>query len=185
MNRDVLAVARKLLAGLAAARIDHVLGGALAFGYWGVARGTNDVDVTVFVALDEVPRVLDFLESLGARVDRERAVALAGNRGIFDVELDGIRVDVFIPDIPLYDSARARRRAVPFEGMQVMVWAPEDIALFKLLYFRTKDRADIETLIQVQRQSLDLGYIRHWLEELVGPEDERGRWFEEAVTRWL
>jgi hypothetical protein len=51
----------------------------------------------------------------------------------------------------------------------------------RLLYFRTKDRADVEALIAVQRDRLDLAYIRHWLAEMVGPDDERSTWFEQAV----
>jgi hypothetical protein len=126
----------------------------MAYGYWGVPRGTLDVDVTVYTEIDGLEPVFEVLERLGARFDRSRALGLA-------------------------------RRRVRFPDIEVLVWAAEDIALFKLLYFRSKDKVDIRTLVQVQREQLDLAYIRHWLHELVGPEDERTTWFERLIRETL
>lgn len=178
---EVQIVARDLMVALAGADIDAALGGAMAYGYWGVPRGTLDVDVTVFVDPEHLDPVLALLAGLGARFERDRALDLARRRGVFDVALRGIRVDVYVPDIPLYDSARGRRRRVRFMDVEVPVWAPEDIALFKLLYFRPKDKVDVETLVRVQSDALDLSYIRGWLTELVGTADERSVWFESVV----
>lgn len=179
----VLTVASDVLTALSAAGIDHVLGGALSFGYWGVPRGTADVDVTTFLRPEELEPVFRVLDGLGVQFDRARATDLAQRRGIFDVQVRGIRVDIYVPDIPLYESARARRRRVLFQGREVLIWAAEDIALFKLMYFRDKDKADVRAIVDVQREQLDVAYIRRWLHELVGAEDERTVWFDSLVSR--
>ena len=51
---------------------------------------------------------------------------------MFSTLLQGFRVDVFIPDIPLYQSARERRRTVVFRGRPALVWSAEDTVLFKM-----------------------------------------------------
>jgi hypothetical protein len=49
----------------------------------------------------------------------------------------------------------------------------ESIAVFKLLFFRGKDQLDVETLIAVQGKDLDCAYIRSWLVQMMGEDDER------------
>jgi hypothetical protein len=104
---------------------------------------------------------------------------------MFASTLGGFRLDVFIPDIPLYESARRRRRVVPFHGRPAFIWSAEDTVLFKLLYFRSKDRVDVETLVRVRGPDLDVTYIRDWLLEMVGEDDERVLWFTSIATRKL
>ena len=38
---------------LQAAKIPHAIGGAIAYGFFGAARGTHDVDINLFVGADE------------------------------------------------------------------------------------------------------------------------------------
>ncbi len=57
--------------------------------------------------------------------------------------------------------------------MQVL--APEDIVLLKLLFFRAKDKLDIERVVQLQGPTLDREYVRRWLVEMMGEDDERVR----------
>jgi hypothetical protein len=53
--------------------IPYGVGGALALSIWGVPRATQDVDVSVFVRRDQLPRVLDSLERAGVLVNRDDA----------------------------------------------------------------------------------------------------------------
>lgn len=174
----LLAIARELLDHLERDGLAYALGGALALGYWSDPRGTLDIDLTVFVSCDELSRLFEVLEMAGAMLDREAAKKSANERGMFATTVHGFRLDLFIPDIPLYESARTRRRSVSFQGRPALIWSPEDCVLFKLLYFRTKDRADVETLVAVQGATLDVDYIRRWLVEMVGATDDRVRWFD-------
>ncbi|NCQ36336.1 hypothetical protein GW813_14940 [bacterium] len=48
--------------------------------------------------------------------------------------------------------------------------------MFKLLFFRGKDRVDLERLVAV-RPDLDRDYVRRWIVDMMGEDDERTlRW---------
>lgn len=69
------------------------------------------------------------------------------------------------------------RRRVSDEGWQGWFLSAESIAVFKLLFFRAKDLVDLERLIAVQGADLDGAYVRRWLVDMMGDDDER-------VLRW-
>src|SRR5688572_27733138 len=164
-------VARRLADALEAAAIPYAVGGAIAYGLHAPPRATNDVDLNVFVEPDALPAVFDALEQAGARVDRVAARARAASRGDFVALVDGMRVDVFVPSIPLYAAAAARVKTGVLMGRPIMVLSAEDLAVFKMLFFRPKDVADVERLVAFQGDALDRRYVRSWLVDLVGEDD--------------
>ena len=52
-------------AALQAARIPHAFGGAIALAYYAAPRGTENIDLNLFVSPDEVDKPLAHLERLG------------------------------------------------------------------------------------------------------------------------
>jgi hypothetical protein len=166
-------VARRVADALAAAGVEYAIGGALALAVWGFPRATNDVDVDVFVEADAIRPVLDALASGGLDIDAAAAVRSARERGDFRGRLSGVRVDCFVMTIPLYASARKRVRVAPLAGRPAVFLAPEDLAIFKLLFFRTKDLLDVERMVAFLGAEFDRGYVRSWLVNLVGTDDAR------------
>ena len=63
-------------------------------------------------------------------------------------------VDVFLPLVPFYEAARARRRRVELGDQSIMVWDAESLSVFKMMFFRRKDLADIEQILR--RRALTL-----------------------------
>ncbi len=62
----------------------------------------------------------------------------------------------------------------------------ESIAVFKLLLFRGKDLVDLERLVAVRGNGLDVAYVRRWITEMMGEEDERVvRWDALTESRFL
>ncbi len=59
------------------------------------------------------------------------------------------------------------------EGTPVWFLSAEALCLFKLLFFRSKDVADLERLIAVSGETLDAAYVRARLVEMVGADDPR------------
>jgi hypothetical protein len=171
------AVARRLADALEAASIEHGIGGALALGIWGYPRATNDVDLDVFVTAERLEPVLEVLQRAGCSLDPAAALRDAAERGDFRCAFAGVRVDVFVSSIPFYDSVRSRIRRAPLEGRPAWFLSPEDLVVFKLLFFRTKDVLDVERLTAFLGAAMDRAYVRRWLVSLVGEEDER-------VARW-
>lgn len=93
--------------------------------------------------------------------------------GQFRGYVEGIRTDVFVPAIEYYAELEHRRREVPLAGRPAWVLGPEDLVVLKLMFYRRKDLADVESLLREQRATLDLKFVEDKLEELIGKEDER------------
>jgi hypothetical protein len=183
----VLAPNDPLEAGIALARafdahgVPYALGGALAYGIWGIPRATLDVDVNVFVEDHELPKVFDALASLGIAVDAVRLTSESSARGLMVVRFGSYRIDLFTPSIPFSREAQRRRRLVQIEGEGVYFLSAEALSVFKLLFFRPKDIVDLERLIAVQGAQLDVAYVRKELSALMGEDDERVRKWDELT----
>jgi hypothetical protein len=162
--------------------LPYAIGGALALAIAGVPRGTADVDVNVFVGEDRMPEVIDALQRLGVEVDVTAATARAQCDGMFVGRWDGMRIDVFLPSIPFAEEAGLTRiRVTDDTGWSGWFLSAEAIAVFKLLFFRGKDRVDLERLVAV-RTELDRGYVRRWIVDMMGEGDERVRQWDALVA---
>jgi hypothetical protein len=170
---------------LSAASVPYALGGALALGAHGVPRGTLDVDVNVFVSRTELPGVIGHLTALGVELDEGASLARADRDGMFVGSWAGIRVDVFVPSIPFSEEA-ARTRVLLEDPSGEAIWflSPEALAVFKLLFFRRKDLADLERLIAVSAGRLNTDYVRRWIVDMMGDDDERVGAWDDIVRRF-
>lgn len=172
-------VARLIADAFEAGRIAYAIGGALALGVWGFPRATVDVDFDVFVPEARWPDVVDILLASGCALERSAALASAAERGDFRALYGTMRVDVFVPSIPFYESVAERRREAVLEGRSAWFLSAEDLAVFKLLFFRPKDLIDIERMVAAVGAAFDREYVTRWTEELVGSDDARlQRWQE-------
>ena len=175
-------LARQLADVLEAAAIPHAIGGALALGVWGFPRATNDVDVDAFVEADAIDGLLQALKNAGFEIDEPASRRSALERGDFKFYVSRMRVDVFIASIPFYDEVRRRIRRAVLEGRPAWFLAPEDLIVFKLLFFRSKDRLDVERLVEFLGDQLDRGLVGSALADLLGPSDERVAWWKEHAS---
>lgn len=181
MAADVNETARRLADALEQAGIPYAIGGAIAYGYWGAARGTKDVDVNVFVDADVAGPALEVLAGAGVSFDRDAALESARERGDVRGFVEDVPVALFFDSIPLHQSAAARTATVEFLGRPLQILSAEDLSLFKLLFFRPKDLLDVERLAALQGDALDCGYVRRWLVDCVGDDDRRVSWWDRLV----
>jgi hypothetical protein len=180
-ERGAAEAAQRIADALEDANLPYAIGGALALAVAGVPRGTADVDVNVFVAAPQVPETIRTLKSLGVEIDDAAAVARAEGEGMFVGRWDGMRIDVFLPSIPFSREAELTRiRVTDATGWSGWFLAAEAVVVFKLLFFRGKDLVDIERLVAV-RPELDRAYVRRWIAEMMGEDDERVRKWDEMV----
>jgi hypothetical protein len=170
---DAFEAAVRLADALEAAGIAYALGGALAYGQYGIPRATNDVDVNVFVRDDGLPAVAGALRSVGIDVTDDALRHDAAAEGLSVLRLGDVRVDVFTPSIAFSWEAERTRRRASVDDRDVWFLAPEALAVFKLLFFRTKDLADLERLVAVSGRAMDLGYVRERVREMMGDDDPR------------
>jgi hypothetical protein len=161
--------------------ISYAVGGALAFGLWGVPRSTVDVDFNVFVRPDDLGGVIAALESLGIVVDGDAARRASEVDGMFSVRMGRFRVDLFSASIDFAWEAERRRVKRKVEGRDLWFLSAESLAVFKLLFFRMKDVADLQRLIAVQGSRLDTDFVRTAVAGMLGEDDERIREWDALV----
>jgi hypothetical protein len=174
---DSYQVAEELAARLEAAGCEYALGGAIALGFWAEARGTLDVDVTLYLPLDDSSGCMQLLERIGCEFDRDKAHDLLKQHSFCQVNLLGIRADVFLPMSSFYEAAKARRREVPIGNRRAYIWDAETLCVFKMMFFRQKDLIDIQSILRSQGSALDRNWIEKSLLDLYGTRDPR-------ITRW-
>ncbi len=183
-RRTAAEAARAIADALSAAGHDYAIGGALALGVAGVPRGTKDVDVNLFVEPKELSSAIKTLRSLGIQIHPEHASARAERDGMFVGTWDAMRIDVFVPSIPFSHEAQRTATTITVDGWTGRFLSPEAIALFKLLFHRIKDRADLERLVAVRGRDLDHTYVRRWIVEMMGEDDERVSLWDDLVARF-
>jgi len=166
------------------ANLPYALGGALALAVWSLPRATKDVDLNVFVAPEQVGSAIDVLGAQGVVIDRSQAIAAAASEGLFVGWLGSCRIDVFTPSIPFSWEALRTRVAIELGGRRVWFLSAEALSFFKMMFFRRKDLADLERLISTIGQQLDAPWVRKWLVETVGEDDERVRTWDQLCEQF-
>lgn len=160
-----------------AAGIDNAIGGAIALGYHvGEARGTRDIDINVSLPVHEARRALELLppevpwdEVSIERIERDGYVRL-----YWPVEGENpVPLDLFFMEHEFHDVIRRRTVTVPLRGARVKILSATDLTVFKALFDRTKDWADIEAMVDEGADSLDLADAIRWVASIVGDDDQR------------
>lgn len=158
---------------LADAGYAHAFGGAIALAYHVAApRATADIDVNVQA---DVERAGELLAVLPAGIRHRPADAVTLRRdGQCRLWWDRTPVDLFLPQHELHAVVMERTVVVEFAGVPVPILSATDLTVFKALFDRTKDWADIEEMLRPGAPgSPDLAEVRFWLGRLVGPDDVR------------
>lgn len=151
------------------AGIPHAVGGAIALAYCTLdPRGTRDLDFNVFVgperARDVFAALPEGVEVSGDRLERlERDGQVRLKSGITPV-------DLFLSVLPFHDHVADHVRQVPFEGRTIPVLSCTALVVFKALFDRTQDWADIEAMVEAQ--SFDADEASYWIREMLG-DDQR------------
>jgi hypothetical protein len=173
---EPIAVTLDVVAVLDELGIPYLVGGSLASSVHGVPRSTNDLDLVV-----ELPgRLVDELVArLRERfyIDRDMIVDALKRRASFNIVhlATMFKVDLFTSDRSELVQEEMRRRELVELGeppKRVWVCSAEDIVIQKLDWFRKGDRVserqwnDLIGVLKVQRERLDLAYIRRWASTL-------------------
>lgn len=161
------------------AGLAHAFGGAIALAYCTLEpRGTRDLDVNVFV---DPARAGEALAALPPEVAvSERDVAVATDEGQVRLWWEETPVDVFLEVHSLHAEAAATVRRVSFEGTTIPVLDGTALTIFKALFDRTKDWADIEEIAAAG--ALDVERAGVWLRRVQGRDSPAARRVEAVVS---
>lgn len=162
----ILAVADALRVG----NVEFAFGGAIALGYHVEnPRATADIDVNITVdtakargVLGKLPAAVTWSHHDVRQIKRDGQVRLFWDR---------TPVDLFFPQHDLHAVVAGRVERVPFAGTTIPIISATDLTIFKALFNRTQDWADIENMLAHGR--VDRPEARDWLVRLMGSDDPR------------
>jgi len=169
---NLLDVVTELASAFDRLQLRFALGGALATSYWGIVRTTQDVDCLIAVPALKYQLLADELHALGCRqldddgnfvgVSVARMRSQVSDQHLIECFLDSVRIELFVPIVPLQTEILRRAIIVPVGNRDVPVTTAEDLILLKLAFHRAKDLQDVRGILWVQRGRLDLDYLRNW-----------------------
>lgn len=165
---------RYLIETLETLGIDYMLGGSQASIYYGEPRFTQDVDVIADIQATHLPQLVQRFPLPDFYLSAEAMAEAMRRRSQFNVihPASGLKIDVILPKDTPYDRTQfARRQRLPLlPGTNAYFARPEDVILYKLLYYREggsdKHLRDIAGMLAISGREIDCAYIDKWAGKL-------------------
>lgn len=182
MNKHPLDIAgflKLMIEALDAAGVEYLIGGAIAEWAWGEPRATQDLDLVVKIPIKAINKLSKELEKRDMLIPAEIILdSILEERA--DIPLNaihihsGLKADLYPvrEGDELRQSAFRRRQQVDYGPPigKVYIHSPEDLILYKLIYFglsqQSKHSRDIAAILKSKRNELDLDYIQGWVTRL-------------------
>lgn len=155
--------------------IPHYVTGSFASSVHGEFRATADIDFVAQIPARALPTLMQEWDAVFvADVDQAQAALEHGTSFNLIHRTTYLKVDFFPCATPFNLSALARAVTIDIPGAQesLRVSSVEDILLAKLRWYRLGgessevQRRDVRQLIALNRDTLDVGYLRHWATDL-------------------
>ena len=164
---DPVAVAAIVAAILEELGIRYVIGGSVASSLMGEPRSTLDLDLMIVCDADSVRSLVGRLKE-AFYVDESDALRAVADQSAFNaIHLpSSLKVDFFLAErTPFAIHQIERRRAIDIGGARLYFYAPEDLIVRKLMWFRlggeTSERQwrDVLGILKTEK-SLDAELLR-------------------------
>ena len=156
--------ARALFATLARNQVEYVTVGGIAIQAHGGQRLTQDLDIAISPAPDNLERLASALAELDARIlgpsgersDSPPTASLLGSSDQWHLITDHGALDVITPPAHLgpFEKLLARAHRTPLGELTVPIAHREDLLKMKRASDRPQDRADVELLEALKEDAL-------------------------------
>ena len=144
--------------------IPYMVFGGIANSIYGNPRQTFDIDIK-FILDSDIEDFIEWLKKIGNIVPKDPKQFIT-ETNVVPVDIENVRVDLVIADLPFEREAISRSHIVNFLGVQIRVCTPEDLIIQKAISVRDKDWMDIRYIIENMNDKLDWGYLVGHCKEL-------------------
>ena len=176
---DIAGFLRLVIEALNAAGVEYLIGGAIAEWAWGEPRATQDLDLVVKIPIKAINKLSKELEKRDMLIPAGIILdSILEDRAGIPINAthmySGLKADLYPvrEGDELRRSAFQRREQVDY-GLpigKVYIHSPEDLILYKLMYFglsqQSKHSRDIAAILKSKKNELDINYIEQWAARL-------------------
>jgi hypothetical protein len=154
--------------------LNYFITGSIATSYYGEPRFTNDIDVIVELATEDILKFCQSFPTGDFYLSAEAVRSAIRERRQFNIlhPATGLKVDVFVLKDTAFEQSRYNRRQLLKirEGQNAWFATPEDVILKKLVCYKEgesgKHIRDILGVLKIQENSIDLAYLAYWAAQL-------------------
>lgn len=152
----------KIAKAFRTANVPYMVIGGQAVLVYGEPRLTKDIDVTIGVGLESLPKIKDLLRTINfSHLEKDEFTMETMVLPCQDSET-GIRVDVIFSHSPYEQQAFNRVYKIKLEGVEICFAGVEDVVIHKIIAGRPRDLEDVETIL-LKNPNMDHVYIENWL----------------------
>jgi hypothetical protein len=173
---DLAGFLKLVVEALNAAGVEYLIGGAIAEWAWGGPRATQDLDLVVKIPIKAINKLSKELKKrdmlIPAEIILDNILEDRADIPINAIHMySGLKADLYPvrEGDELRQSAFRRRQQVDYGPPigKVYIHSPEDLILYKLMYFglsqQSKHSRDIAAILKSKKDELDLDYIEGWV----------------------
>ena len=172
---ELFGVIDSAVAALRRHSIPYFITGSLASSVHGEFRATNDIDIVAELDPQRLGALFaDLSATFVADLDQARGALARGESFNLIHSTTFLKIDIF-PCVSEFNHEATRRAvsiAIPGAHETLQVASVEDIILSKLWWFRLGgetsevQQRDVRRLVELNRERLDLPYLRRWSPQL-------------------
>ena len=172
---DIAGFLKLVIEALNAAKVEYLIGGAIAEWAWGEPRATQDLDLVVKIPIKAINKLSKELEKRDMLLPADIILEDRADIPLNAIHMhSGLKADLYPvrEGDELRQSAFQRRQKVDYGPPigKVYIHSPEDLILYKLMYFvlsqQSKHSRDISAILKSKKNELDMNYIEQWVTRL-------------------
>jgi len=154
-------------------KLSYCITGSIASNYYGIPRLTHDMDIIIALTDKDVQSLVDIFSG-DYYIEKDDIKAARQEQEMFNIihHSTGLKIDFwFLKDNEFSRNMFSRRQRVEIiAGVQAWLAAAEDVVLAKLLWNKAmpseKQLNDAKGVLEVQKERLDMDYLKSWADKL-------------------